>query len=264
MTQSVDPPQQIISVEEEFDSSFFYPLYYPFTNKAALPHLWWLAILMYFPPINLFLIRGWRLELVSRLSAGLDPIYPPAAGIPKYLLKGIVLWGMTFTYTVFPTLLILVFGLGGITDTLSDIYTLIMIVFQKSEMTFSQFLWNEGGETISCFTIAGIWAAVSLPLYRAGMIRYSVTGNLAAFWNLPANIAFIARHAQEFVRMYTGVFVDWFLVSVASAILLQSVVFAFIVPATFLLIPFWSSGYEYGKLARKLWLELEAASCNSN
>lgn len=154
-----------------YDNGYLYPLYFPFTKNGWFKNLWCVSLLMFVPIVNVLLLRGWRLDLSSRVAAGETKLFPSASGIPKYLLKSIVLWFSTLTFTLFPMLLLSSLGIGGIIDTLGDIWTLLMIIFRQSEEKVISFLFDQGIEEVLCFLIASTWEIVSSPLYRARMIR---------------------------------------------------------------------------------------------
>lgn len=235
---------------ENFDNGYLYSFYFPLTIQGWFSKLWWVSLLLFMPFINVLLMRGWRLELMSRIARGdTDPL-PPASGIPKYLLKGMLLWTLTFSFTIIPMLIIVSLGIGEIVDTLGDIYTFCTILIGASDTTLTSFVVNEGFETIACACIAGLWGIVSSPLYRVGMIRHGISGQIRDFWNLPESVRFIIRHPWAILRLYTLSAVSWG-GAIFLAGLLASTGFGALV--AFLVLPvmyFSSTGYEYAQLAR--------------
>ncbi|MEN1679430.1 MAG: DUF4013 domain-containing protein [Planctomycetota bacterium] len=251
-TSMPQAPAERTGMPDPNKSGILFPLYFPATIPGAFGRLWWVALLGFVPVLNLLLLRGWRLEVASRVAHGEDNPLPEASGILKYVTNGCVLWFFTLAYTLVPPLLIVSLGIGGWWDTVCDIVTLVKILIGQSDESLWAFLVNEGMETLACMAIVFVWGIVSIPLYRAAVIRYSVSGNLAAFWNLPASCRFLFSRPWSFTKMYLTSALTWAVVgSVASAIAATGVGAL----AVFLVVPamyFWSSGYEYGRLGATL------------
>ena len=245
-----------VALDSPAAAGFLFPLYFPFHIQGAWKRLWWVSLLMFVPIVNALLLRGWRLELASRIARGDQDILPPARGLLKYLFQGLVLWTMTFMYTLVPLTVIMILGIGGIIDTIADIKTFLQIIVGQSDMTLTQFIVNEVWEEIACLLIAGIWAMISVPLYRAGMVRYCVTGRITSFANVVANTRFISANAGEFLSMYTFGAAAWFLLCLLASFLTST---GFGLLIVILILPplhYWSSGYEFGRLGRTLYRDL--------
>ena len=230
------------------EHDFLAPLRYPFEQKDWLNRLWWLSILNFIPGpsiLNLLILRGWRLEMIRRMAYNV-PQPLPDADVIKFLFTGLFLWIMTGLYALVPFILVTIFGVGGIIDSIKDIFTWILLLCSFDLTGAMNFYWSELIDGFVEVAINYSWVALSFPLYRAGMILYALTGKKRSFLHVGATALFIVRHFKEFIKIYLFTFVFWFLMAVLVIITFS--VGWIIVPTLY----YACTAAEYGFLARRL------------
>jgi polyferredoxin len=96
------------------------------------------------------------------------------------------------------------------------------------------------------------WVAISIPMHRAAMIRFAVTGRYRSFLHIPANALFLLRNMGGFISLAMFSLMTAVLMIAGSALISLTVVGAALLPLITLPIYYWSTAYEFGELAYKL------------
>jgi len=235
---------------------YFYPVVYPFSEPGCARELWWVALINYLPGLNLLLLRGFRLELTQRMLRGQAPLFPPPAHMGSFLFQGALLWTMTGLYLIPPLALMAFTGIRGLSSFLGDLLTLAGIVLGLTNVSLWDFVVRELWTSLLAAAIDSVWAILSLPLYRAAMIHYAVTGKVGAFFAVHTNIGFIVRHARAFANLYLFSFILNAMIALAGLVLASTVVGALLIPLFALPVYYWTTGYEYGLLAQEFARDL--------
>lgn len=247
-----------VSQESHEEHGLLQPLVWPFQSKEEFGRMWWLPLVDYIPIINLIVLRGWRLAAVRRMANGTRPIAPSPDHILQFLGSGLLLWTMTGLYALVPLFIIAQLGLGGITDLIRDVVQFVRIVLGQSDQGLLDFLLGEVVDDLLAAALTLAWVPLSMPLYRAAMIRFAVTGNVAAFGDFPAALAFLFQNLGAFLKMLLVSFLIAGAVTVGGAILMLTGIGVIFVPLLTLPVYYWSTAYEYGELARLLARKLES------
>jgi len=233
---------------------------YPLREKGGLARIGWLLLLDYIPVLNLIILRGWRWEVARRFAHGIKPVLPEIGLILTFAARGLGLWFMTFLYGLVPVIIISQAGWGGIRDFISDAWTFLRIVagFEQS-ITLTQFVLTELWHSLLAALVDGSWLLVSLPLYRAAMIRYAATERFSCFFDVVANLRFILAFPGSFAKLYLYSFLLSGAIAIGSAILVATGIGALVVPLVSLPVYYWTTAAEYGHLGH-VYLEWERAN----
>jgi len=258
---SVPPhPSHSTQSGEHHVMGLFEMMTYPFREKGGLSRIAWLLLLDYVPIINLIVLRGWRLEVTRRFAKGESPVLPKLDQIMQFFGQGLFLWFMTFLYGLVPVIIIVLSGWGGILGFWGDVWDLgRLILAGGSSAQIVQFVVTELLNSFFAALIDSIWLIVSLPLYRAAMIRYAATGNAACFFDPLGTLRFLAAFPGAFAKLYLYSFLLTGAISVGSALLLLTGVGAVIVPLISLPVYYWTTAAEYGHLGHE-YLKHEATA----
>jgi len=207
----------------------------------------WLLFLVPLVPVfgilGIFLMKGWRLSMVDNLSKGekslpkLDPL--------TWLKNGFILWVALFAYSFVPHIIASITGVGGIIDFFSDIMTLLTEGFEP-------FIKDELQDLFWQMLIFLVWGIVSLPIFQAGMIRFTINGSWKSLYNIPVNTALAARHSLDFIKFYGYWLVFVFLVIVADMILAATFIGALLIPVVTVTFFYIMTAAELGHLAEKV------------
>lgn len=234
------------------EHGLLHPVLWPFRSKQEWPRMWWLLLIDYIPVVNLIVMRGWRLEVVRRMARGEQPITPHFQSILKFFGNGLLLWTMTALYALLPLVIIAQLGVGGFKDFVGDLVEFSKILLGQSDQSLAEFARNELIDSLLEVLIELAWIPLSSPLYRAAMIRFAVTSDIASFGNFPATIGFIFRHFGAFVKLYLFSFLLGIAVAMLGGFLVITGVGAIVVPLVTVPLYYWSTAFEYGELAQKL------------
>lgn len=246
-------------VEHGF-KAYLYSFIYPFTQKDWPQKMWLFVVLSYIPVINIIIARGWRLEFVHRLGHGFERPLPGPRDVFKFFKNGLLLWLVTGFFLLLPVVIISKLGLGGFREFVRDIIQLLYLCWDlirgnKSLSEFfaalGSFTKNELLESFGAFMIENIYLIIYLPLYRIGMIRFALTKNLlASLTAVGKNLRFIFNNFLEVVLLYAFFLLEFLVVLLVDFILALSVIGIPLIPIVTVYMYYWSTGYEYGHIAR--------------
>lgn len=247
------------SIKSEIRNFAIAPIY-PFLQRDWPLKMWVFVLLSYIPFVNVIVARGWRKEYVHRISWGYDRALPNPIHSFQFLLDGIKLWLVTGIYIGVPIIIIVLFGLDGVIDLISDLLELIRLFFSYffGSMTGSQFsgelkafIEEEFINKLYVFLIENIYLVIYVPMYRIAMIRYSITGRLIrSHMSFKKNVMFFKQHFWEIILIYVFNAFNFFLILVIDFFLMVTVIGSPLIPIVTFFVYFWVSGYEYGLLGR--------------
>lgn len=249
-------------VDHGAKSSFIAPVF-PFLQKDWPQKMWLFLLLSYIPFLNVIVARGWRKEYVSRIGWSQEKVLPSPANVFRFLIDGFVLWMTTGVYLCIPIILIVVLGLGGWLDLWQDIkyvWNQLLEYFWFSNITWSEFSENlknftksELMDTVWVFLIENIYLIIYLPIYRIGMIRYALTGELfKSHFSIGKNLKFLFKNLGDIVLMYLFGIYFVVLISILNIVFSFTGVGLLFIAIFSFFMPFWATGYEYGLLARQM------------
>lgn len=237
--------------EDGHHTGFLAAIQFPFREPDGLARVWWLALIDYIPLVDLVILRGWQLEVVGRLARGQKPALPEPALMLQFLRKGLLLWTMTLLYSLVPIGITNLMGWGGVLAFIADVGTLFSILKNGGE-GFFQFFKDQFVESLLVAAVNLIWILLSFPLYRAAMIRYSLTQSAWTFADLLGNVRFLAAFPGSFLKLYMYSVVLTSLIAVVSGLLLLTGIGALLIPIFAGPVYFWTNAAEYGHLGNKL------------
>lgn len=225
---------------------------YPFRDKQWPSRLTWLALLDYIPVLNLIVLRGWRLEVTRRFAHGQQPVLPELDRIMQFIGQGLLLWFMTFLYGLVPLAIIFVMGWGGILGFWGDVWDLLKLIWNGGSLAqVVEFSVRELTSSFLAALVDSIWVIISLPVYRAAMIRYAATGKVSVFFDPLGSLQYILAFPGTFAKLYLYSFLLSGFISVASALLLLTGIGSIIVPLISLPVYYWTTAAEYGHMGHE-------------
>lgn len=234
---------------------------YPFLQKDWAAKMWIFAVLSYVPILNVIIARGWRMDYIRRLGWREDRALPAPRDWPTFLKNGILLWLSTGVFLLVPAVVLTIFGLDGLLDLWNDVMGLLSLLsgyFLLGALPTDEFLrllWafvlEELAATAIVFLVENIWLIIYIPIYRIGMIRFALTGNLfRSHLAVKKNLRFLFRNFVDILLMYAFNIFNVGLVLIVNVVLTATVVGVPLIPILLFFMPYWNSGYEYGLLAR--------------
>jgi|TARA_R100001440_G_scaffold8811_2_gene16656 hypothetical protein len=207
----------------------------------------WLLFLIPLVPVfgvlGIFLLKGWRLSMVDNLSKGEKTL--PKFDPLTWLKNGLILWVALFVYSFVPHIVASITGVGGIVDFFSDIRTLITEGFEPFiNDELQDFFWQ--------MVIFLVWGIISLPIFQAGMIRFTINGSWKSLYNIPGNAAVAARHTLAFIKFYGYWLLFILLVILADMILAATFIGALLIPVVTVTFFYIMTASELGHLAKRV------------
>jgi hypothetical protein len=228
-------------------------LHLPFRNDRWLEKIWWISVIGFIPILDLLIFRGWRLDITRRIALGETDVLPNGRDVMRFLVNGAILWTMTLLYFIVPFLIIFASGTGSLRSIWQSLQWLYLtLLTDQPTASLGEVLGQEIGRFLGRVAIEGAWVIISWPLYRAGMLRFAMTGNPLAFFRLFANLVVVLRNVKAFVVLFLYELPTFLLMTVLSAILTATGFGALLVPAISMPLYYWITGFEYGHLALKL------------
>jgi len=219
---------------------------YPFRDRHWLAKMWPLPLIALIPVVALLavvLFKGWRLAMTARLARGDESL--PELDLVRFLRQGAVLWAFTFLYLFVPGLVCAVLGIGGPFGFVADL-------FQIGTGGVQQWAQNEPSDWAWSLLVYLVWAVISLPVYQAGVVRYSLGDSWRTMLNVPANLALFLREAPAFGRFYFNWLVLGLAIAFAGTLLALTGIGLPFVPALTLWLYYSSTAHELGHLAAKV------------
>ncbi|MEM7657378.1 MAG: hypothetical protein AAF399_14685 [Bacteroidota bacterium] len=244
-----------------FVKSWFDGIIYPFREKDWLQKMWLIPVVGYFltPFIQLLVLRGWRVELVRKIGIRSKDLLPKADVVPilNYFFHGIKLWLITGIYIIIPIIFFRILGISPFRTIIVEVGELLGNVWDNdtglplTTLAVETF-WNITKELL----IRNSWLIIYYPYYRTATIRYSLIGkfrkaHLAVF----PNLRFAVRNVGAFLWMMLNQIIDKtliFFTNIFLNIILTPIVGIALAPILFFYADFWTSGYEYGEIAKKM------------
>lgn len=263
-TASVAAPQQAVSGDDRHFTTpdeaaaisgddFLASIRYPFTHRNWIARLWWVpTIAMFLPLVSNFVLRGWRMQIVCRIGRDGKRDLPTADTIGNILLNGLLLTFMRWLYWVPLGILLFFFGSDLIAVGLALVTWLYEAIFRDQHSQTLSDIW--GAYQLSLVVESALPIAYLLvvwPIYRAGMIRYALTGHASVFFGFLASAKLLAKLPSDFIL----VFVFWMLMRIvlipAGVVAMATVIASPLVTIVIVPMHFWMTGYFYGRLAER-------------
>lgn len=243
--------------------AFFYAITFPFFEKDVIKKTAFFVFVSFVPFINLLLLRGWRMELTHRIGWGYERILPSSkfGKIIQYAKNGLKLWIATAVYLLIPGLLISKLGLKGtsvIVENFQALFTYLRDYWrgnaEQGILSFAiTWLFAIIFKGFLAFLIQNIWLIIYLPMYRIAMIRTSLTGNLlASHLALGKNFTFLRRNFKSIFLLFALFFTGWIAIYLVTILFTMTVILVPLIPVFILYMGYWSSGYDYGLLAKRM------------
>lgn len=229
----------------------------PFRQERWPEKVWWLPVVGFIPIIDLLIFRGWRLDATRRIGLGEPSVLPDGRDVVRFLRNGTILWTMTLIYFIIPFLIIFATGTGTLRSLRQVAHWLYLTLLTTQTTTpLTEVLDQEFGRFLARVAIEGAWVVVSWPLYRAGMLRFAITGNPLSFFRILANLAVVLKNLKAFFVLFLYELPTFLLMATASALLAATGFGAVLVPAISMPLYYWITAFEYGHLAHELGPDL--------
>lgn len=227
---------------------------------------WFVSVLTWLANFDAILGRGWRLEVVKKLSLGDDKVVPDfsLSSILGYFANGIIL---LFARTFYFIPMILFALLSGY-KFVKIAWKLAVFIYDKavvgtdaswSEFFFYKVLPQATAELLVQFLFVTLYTMLVWPVYRILMIQYAV-GEIK--WTGFFSINQFKRSAGIFRRNASSVYAVYaFMLSLQIALYfilkpIDWVSFGFadrtFLPIVYVIFWYWPIGYAYGVLGRTL------------
>ena len=225
-------------------------LIFPLGQRNWPIKIWFAPLVNLVPILGLIAIRGWRVDIVRRMGRGEEQLLPNPSDIGRFLGRGTTLWVMTGIYAIPEIILLAIFGSKIIKNILDILLWIWQTVFtDEPTVAFSVLLAKVGMSLIAQLIIPGAYYFLSWPLYRAAMIRYSVTGNAALFFDIFRNIGLVIKYLDNFMLVFFYTILTQIMIALISGMFLATVVGSILIPLFSVPLFYWTTGYLYGKLA---------------
>lgn len=229
-----------------FYNDFKDSLCYPFKDSEWAAKLWPLPLITLIPVIGLLsviLLKGWRFEMVKRLSAG-DVTLPPFDPVIMFK-RGLLLWCVMTAHIFVPGILCAILGIGGPIGFVQDLYQILA-------NGFSDWAQSEPKDWAFSILIYFIWAIISFPVFQAGMIRYANSGDWKTLLNVALNFALFVKYIHYFIKFYLSWLALIVLIAVLDSALAITGFGILLIPTVSIVGYYISSAYDLGVLAHKI------------
>jgi hypothetical protein len=236
-------------------------LIYPFKEKDWKSKMWLIPLLGVFltPFIELLVLRGWRVELVRNIGLNEERILPKAGltEVIKYAFHGVKLYLITAIYLIVPIIVFKYFGINPFRQLIAEVGNIFSYLWDNNTgLSWTTLLWGSFWAIMKELFIKNVWLVFYYPYYRTATIRYALTGKFRnSHLAFLANVKFIIRNIIDFIVMVVNQIADFiilFFINAVINIILTPFIGYFLAPLIFFYAGFWTSGYEYGQIARKM------------
>jgi GYF domain 2/Protein of unknown function (DUF4013) len=248
------PPEPLLASGAEDHLSIGAAFAFPFRRPDWAGSFWWVALMSYLPVVNLLLLRGWRVDATRRIGMCNPQPFPQAKDLGRFGADGFILWLMSVIFWIPGLFLLVLFGM----DSLARFLLLGRWAFEKIiggalTMTLESILTSIGIAGLLELLIPFFYFMLLYPLYRAGMIRFALTGRASAFFDIPGNLRLAFDHFRDFMLVF---FFDWAMVKVGigllSLVLSATGIGIGLIPGIVFPAYYWSTAYLYGALADRV------------
>lgn len=218
---------------------------YLLDDDQWLKKTWPFFIICLIPLLGFFciiLLKGWRLEVIKSLKKDGSL---PNFDFQLFIKQGCILWGCMLSYLFVPGMLCMLLGINGPFDMLGDIITIL-------SGNIDEWLKTEPIEWLKTIMIYLFWSVLSYPVYQAGVIMYSVTGNWKSLINLPVNFWMVIRNPFHFISFYLSWAIISLIIIIIDMLLIFTGIGVLLLPAVTLFLYYSSTAYELSLLAKSI------------
>ncbi|SBS33627.1 hypothetical protein MAQ5080_02630 [Marinomonas aquimarina] len=229
-----------------FIQDFKDSLTYPFEDSQWIQKLWPLPLLAILPIIgvlSVILLKGWRFEMVKRLSTGDRSL--PEFDIVTMFQRGLLLWAVMIAHMFIPGVICALLGLSGPLGLIQDIYEF----FANGLSGWAQ---SQSQDLLLKIIVYVVWGIISAPVFQSGMIRYVISGDWKSLVNVPVNFMFFLRYIHYFLKFYVAWIMLIILVVAMDSVLSVTGIGLLLVPIVSFVFYYISSAHELGHLAYKI------------
>lgn len=228
-----------------------------------------LIVLSIVPGLNLVLLRGWRIKVVEKMGKNphffsatnfkdyLTDVIKTIGNIPIYFLKGALLWITHWLYWVPLVFFFLIFGTELFSTFWDMIVWAVKALLNYDTRSFSEATAAGKSNLLTIFVSTVVYYLVYWPIFRAGMIRYSLTGRFRCLFEFTQNILCVKQYFRYFLTacafattveliLFNLIVLINFVIPIVSYI----IVFLVLLPAIYA-----STAYIYGQLARRIYTQ---------
>jgi len=249
--------------QDKVKISYMDAILFPFSEKKCIRRMWWVFLMSLVPALELIVFRGWRLNIVRRIGRKEEHILPELKNFGRFLADGIVLWTMYFLYYIPAIVFLAVFGSSSIDVLLNVLYWIVNKFFLHNEVqAFGVMFGQVITALLMSLAVPIVYVIFVGPIYRAAMIRFSVSGKISSFFSIISNIKLVSKNLPDFMLVFFIEKVNFiflaFLAAFVSSILTATgvgiVLLPIVIPVFFLSMNYWTTGYLFGQLGVNLAL----------
>jgi hypothetical protein len=241
-----------MNASSAYDHSWLAPLTCPIRIKGALKRIIILLIFMLVPVLNLFIITGWKQEVINRMANGEEQPFPGFLHFFSFGKNVIVLWGAKLVYYVFPYMLLFIMDTGFFSAIWSMLVWFYDALFGHTNISFWEMLQHSFLQLLTAGFVQLVWLVFASSVYIAGKIRYAITKRVTSMMNIPKNILFVVTHPLCFLKFWAFSLFLGFILLLIEGIMLTTIIGGVFWPFIALVIYSYAVSYEYGLLANKI------------
>lgn len=228
-------------------------LTFPFQERSWPARIAWLPLASLVPVFGSILLRGWRLDLVRRVSREDAQILPDPRDLGRFLADGVVLLLMTLLYHLPLLLFLAVFGLSKVGATLDVLWWAVQTFFADGAAAFWALVADVTLGLLVDWLVPILYFVAVWPLHRMAMVRFAITGRHRSFLQVWTNLVLCIRFLPEIFLAFFVDFVALRLLRWVARALITIGVGAVIAPLASALY-FWATGHIFGQVAAKVAL----------
>jgi hypothetical protein len=223
----------------------------PFQERSWPARIAWLPLAPLVPIFGSILLRGWRLDLVRRVSREDVDILPGARDLGRFLSDGVVLLLMAVLYHLPLFAFVTVFGFSKITSTLEVLWWAVQTFFAEGAAAFWAIVAQVALGLLVDWVAPLLYFVAVWPLHRMAMVRFAITGRLRCFFQVWRNLVLCVRFMPEILLAFFVDFIALRLLRWTARALITIGVGAVIAPLASALY-FWTTGHIFGQVAAKV------------
>ncbi len=220
-------------------------LIWPFQRPDWIERMWWLPLVHFVPVFNFIIMRGWRLDVVRRVSRNEPQPIPDLRDFGRFFADGLILWAMTGLYFLPQIFLLALFGFKPIEVGLTVLFWLFQTVTGDA-ISFGALLADLGLAALVSVILPIVYWLATYPLYRVAMVRYAATGKVGVFFDVFTNLRIAGANFAAVMTLYIFEFLATMAFGMLSSALLSTVFGAVAVPLVLFPALYWTTAYLFG------------------
>lgn len=238
-----------------------------FKTKGGITKMLMVSLLAYVPFLGSLFIRGWRQEIIKKITTGEELVIPKISSLTQigyYTKEGLKILVFRAFYLVPAFVLAAIFGLD-IFEIIANVLANIFLV-HKGQIVIAEIrsiiVTGLTGMVLLQAVIYTLYALIFWPLFRVAQIRYAYLKDNKVFYSttyLKSNLALLKKYRKYvFPTFAIAVLSDFlFLFSVALTTAATFGIGLFLAsPFLSVITKHWPKGASYGNLGRLFYQDV--------